>query len=191
MALMIFSLTFGFETVSLAGTGPGVFWTVSLLFGMQIALRSATVETENRRDMTTLLGLDPAARFLGRSISASLLLGAFMTVLFASMLLLFSPGLPSGWPAPFVTSLVLATFGLSLLCTLAGEVTSGLRNRTALASLIVAPLVIPIVVGASQVLKAIGRSSGILTWILLLVTTDLVLLVAGVGLARPLEESSR
>lgn len=190
-ALMIFSLAFGFEIVSLGNTGPAVFWSVALLFGMQIALRSTTLETEQRRDMMTLLGLDPAARFLGRSISAAVLLGAFMTVLLAAMLLLYSPRLPVGWPVPMALTLLLATVGLAMLATLAGEVTSGLRNRTALASLIVAPLVIPIVIGASQVLEAINRSSGILTWILLLTTTDLVLLVTGVGLARPLEEASR
>jgi heme exporter protein B len=191
IALMIFSLAFGFELASRGDAGPGVFWALSILFGMQIALRLTAVETEQRRDLTTLLGLDPAARFIGRSMSASILLGGFMGVLFVAMLLLYSPHLASGWPLPVVISLLLASVGLALLSTLAGEVTVGLRNRTALASLIVAPLVIPVVVGASQVLEAMTRSGVILVWILLLVTTDLVLLVAGVGLSRPLEDASR
>ncbi len=191
IALMIFSLAFGSDLISIGNAGPGVFWTIAILFGMQIALRAAALETEPRRDLTALLGLDPAARFLGRSLSASLLLGGFMSVLFAAMLLLFNPVLPTGWLWPVATSLVLSTIGLAMLSTLAGEVTVGLRNRTSLASLIVAPLVIPIVVGASQVREAMDRSSGILIWILLLTTTDLVLLVAGVGLSRPLEEASR
>lgn len=191
IALMIFSLAFGFDIRGVGDAGPGVFWAISILFGMQIALRSAAMETEQRRDLTTLLGLDPAARFIGRSLSASFLLGGFMTLLFIAMLLLYSPQLPDGWALPAVAALVLAAFGFALLSTLAGEVTSGLRNRTALASLIVAPLVIPLVIGASQVLEALSRSSGILVWILLLITTDLVLLVAGVGLSGPLEEASR
>ncbi|MDH3462217.1 MAG: heme exporter protein CcmB [Acidimicrobiia bacterium] len=191
IALMIFSLAFGFDITSSGDAGPGVFWAIAILFGMQIALRSSALETESRRDLTTLLGLDPAARFLGRSISAAILLAGFTLVLFVAMLLLYSPELPGAWAGPLALALILTTIGLALLSTLAGEVTSGLRNRTALASLIVAPLVIPLVVGASQVLEAMERSSGILLWVLLLTTTDLVLLVAGVGLSRPLEEAAR
>jgi hypothetical protein len=39
--------------------------------------------------------------------------------------------------------------------------------------------------------ESIARNDSILIWILLLITTDLALLVAGVGLSRPLEEASR
>ena len=65
------------------------------------------------------------------------------------------------------------------------------RNRTTLASLIVAPLALPLVIGASQTLESLARDAGILRWLILLVATDLALAVAGVALARPLEEASR
>ncbi len=191
VALMIFSLVSGFSISNIGDVGPAVFWAISILFGMQIALRSSALETPQRRDLTTLLGLDPAARFLGRSISAFVLLAGFTGLLFGAMLLLYGPQLPEKWFLPTIVSLLLSTIGLALLSTLAGEVTIGLRNRSALASLIVAPLFIPIAVAASQVLEAIDRSSSILQWVLLLLITDLVLLVAGVGLSRPLEEASR
>lgn len=191
VALMVFSLVFGFGVAAGGDVGPAVFWSISILFGMQIALRSAALESQQRRDLTSLLGLDPAARFVGRSISATVLLAIFSSLLFVAMLLLYGPDLPEGWFFPVVISLALSTLGLALLSTLAGEVTAGLRNRSALASLIVAPLVIPIAVAASQVIEAIDRSSGILQWVLLLLTADLVLLVAGVGLSRPLEEATR
>lgn len=191
VALMIFSLVSGFSISNIGDVGPAVFWAISILFGMQIALRSSAMETPQRRDLTTLLGLDPAARFLGRSISAFVLLAGFTSLLFGAMLLLYGPQLPETWFLPTIVSLLLSTIGLALLSTLAGEVTIGLRNRSALASLIVAPLFIPIAVAASQVLETIDRSSSILQWVLLLLITDLVLLVAGVGLSRPLEEASR
>lgn len=191
VALMVFSLVFGFGVAAGGDVGPAVFWSISILFGMQIALRSAALESQQRRDLTSLLGLDPAARFVGRSISATVLLAIFSSLLFVAMLLLYGPDLPEGWFFPVVISLALSTLGLALLSTFAGEVTAGLRNRSALASLIVAPLVIPIAVAASQVIEAIDRSSGILQWVLLLLTADLVLLVAGVGLSRPLEEATR
>jgi heme exporter protein B len=86
---------------------------------------------------------------------------------------------------------MLVAIGLTELGTLAGEVTAGLRSRTSLASLIVAPLAIPLIIGGSQTLESVAREATILPWILLLLATDLALAVAGVGLARPLEEASR
>jgi heme exporter protein B len=191
VALMIFSLAMGAEVPTLRTVGPAVFWSTAVLFGMQVALRISLVETPQRRDLTMLLGLDPAARFLGRALSSSLLISGFLAVLFAAMWALFDPELPSGWPLPLILAIGLAAIGLGELATLASEVAVGLRNRSAIASLIIAPLAIPVVVGASQVLEAIERGTGILVWILLLVTVDLALLVAGVGLSRPLEEASR
>lgn len=191
VTLMIFSLAMGTDVPTLRMVGQAVFWSIAVLFGMQVALRTSLVETPQRRDLTTLLGLDPAARFLGRTAASSVLLVGFMAVLFLAMLAFFDPDLPDGWPLPLLLAVVLAAVGLAELATLASEVAVGLRNRSALASLIVAPLAIPVVVGASQILEAIERGGGILLWILLLVTTDLALLVAGIGLSRPLEEASR
>jgi heme exporter protein B len=116
---------------------------------------------------------------------------AFLFVLLLATIVLYSPDLPEGWPAPVMTSLLLAAIGLTELGTLAGEVTAGLRNRTTLASLIVTPLALPLVIGASQTLESLARDAGILRWLILLVATDLALAVAGVALARPLEEASR
>jgi heme exporter protein B len=137
------------------------------------------------------MGLDPAARFVGRVLSGSVLTLAFLLALFAAMVVLYGPDLPPGSiPATTLGALLLAV-GLTELGTLAGEVTAGLRNRTALASLIIAPLALPLVIGASQTLTALNRGTGILPWILLMIATDLALAVAGVGLARPIEEATR
>ena len=138
-----------------------------------------------------LLGVDPAARFVGRTISGSVLTLAFLLVLFLAMTLLFGPDLPGGTWWMVGISTVLMAVGLTELATLAGELTAGLANRSALASLIVAPLSIPLVIGASQSLEALRRSETILPWILLMVTADLALAVIGVALARPLEEAAR
>jgi heme exporter protein B len=191
VAMMIFSLAIPASFTDVGEVGTAVFWAVAVLYGMQVALRTSVSGTEQRRDISMLLGLDPAARFIGRSMAAALLLVGFMAVLLVAMVLLFDPDLPSGWFGPTALAILLAGGGLAMLATLAGEVASGLRNQSALASLLIAPLVIPIVVGASQALESTARNDGILIWILLLITTDLALLVAGVGLSRPLEEASR
>ncbi|HLF60300.1 MAG TPA: heme exporter protein CcmB [Acidimicrobiia bacterium] len=191
VALLIFPLTLGVDLTAVSRLGPAVFWALGILFGMQVALRQAAHDDRERRDLYALLGVDPAARFAGRTISGAVLMTGFLAVLLVAMIVLYSPRLPDGWLGPVVLSSVLVAIGLTELGTLAGEVTAGLNNRTALASLIVAPLALPLVIGASQTLEALARDASILPWVLVLVATDLALAVAGVGLARPLEEASR
>jgi heme exporter protein B len=191
VALMVFPLALGLRLEVVSTIGVGVFWALAILFGMQVALRHSVADTPERRDLQALLGVDPAARFAGRGLSGGVLMIGFLGLLLVAMAILFAPEVPDGgWPT-LVTATLLVAIGLTELGTLAGEVTSGLRSRAALASLIVAPLALPLVIGASQAVQALERDTGILPWILLLMASDLALAVAGVALAKPLEEATR
>lgn len=191
VALLVFPLALGIRLATISEIGPAVFWALGILFGMQVALRASAVDSVERRDLHALLGVDPAARFVGRTMSGGVLMLGFLVVLFIAMALLYGPDLPEGsWPV-MVLAALLFSIGLTELATLAGEVTAGLRNRTSLASLIVAPMALPLVIGSSQALEALDQDAGILPWILLMLATNLALAVAGVGLARPLEEAAR
>ncbi|MFP4074393.1 MAG: heme exporter protein CcmB, partial [Actinomycetota bacterium] len=164
---------------------------LGILFGMQVALRQSATDTRERRDLQALLGVDPAARFTGRLISGGVLMIGFLLTLLAGMVVLFDPVVPDGaWPV-LILSTLLVGIGLTELGTLAGEVTTDLSNRTILASLIVAPLALPLIIGASQAVGALERDASILPWTLLLIASDLALAVAGVALAQPLEEATR
>lgn len=158
---------------------------------MQVALRQSAADSPERRDLQALVGVDPAARFVGRTISGVVLTFAFLIALFVAMVVLYGPSLPSASVPALLLSSSLFAVGLTELGTLAGEVTTGLRNRNALASLIVAPLALPLVIGASQTLEALVRDESILPWVLLMTASGLALAVAGVALARPLEEAAR
>lgn len=190
VALAIFPLALGLRLTLVSEIGTAVFWAVGVLFGMQVALRRSSSDDRERRDLHALLGVDPSARFAGRVLAGSLLTTIFLVVLFLAMTVLYGPELPRS-AAPVALAIILVAVGLAELGTLAGEITWGLRDRTALASLIVAPLAIPLVIGGSQTLEAIAGDTGILPWVLLMITTDLALAVAGVALARPLEEATR
>ena len=67
VALFVFPLAIGFQLSILASAGPAIFWSLGLLFGMQIALRRTADDTAERRDLMALLGVDPAARFVGKN----------------------------------------------------------------------------------------------------------------------------
>ncbi len=191
VSLLIIPLALGVRLNMTAQIGVAVFWALGILFGMQIALRHSASDSRQRRDLYTLLGVDPAARFVGRTISGALLTLGFLLALFATMVVLYGPDLPPGGVMVGALASALLSIGLTELGTLAGEVTSDLRNRSTLASLIVAPLAIPLVIGASQSMEALSRDTSILPWVLLILATDLALAVAGVGLARPLEDATR
>ena len=190
VALMSLPLALGIDTATITRVGPAMFWVVTLLFAMQIALRHSAVDGPHHRTMLALLGVDPFARLVGRTIASALLIAIFMTVMFPLMVILYSPNLPTNWPLAVVPAL-LAGIGLAEIGTLAAEVTAGLRVRSTLAPLIVAPLAIPLLIGGSQPLESLNRDGSILSWMLLVVATDLALAVTAALIARPLEDAAR
>jgi heme exporter protein B len=167
-----------------------MFLAVALLFGMLVAFRQTAADTPPQQELLTLLGTDPAAKFVGRAATSTLLLFSFQLILVPVTILLYNPGRIPGWPWLILVMVLLAT-GLALVGTLAGSVTAGLRTRNTLTPLLVAPLAMPLLLGSSQVVEALRRDQSILLWIMLLVAMNLAVAVIGVVTARPLEESSR
>lgn len=164
-----------------------VFWLVILLFGMMIVFRQTALETPTQRRALALAGLDPAARFAGRSAASALILIPVAGFLAIPVFVLYDYRPPSGaWL--MIPVIVLAATGLAMLGTLAGDVTVGLRARTSLAPLLMAPLATPLMMGASQALESLIAERSIITWVLVLVMANLGLAAAGVMSARALEE---
>jgi heme exporter protein B len=190
VALMLIPLAIGTDRPLLAQVGPGMFLAVALLFGMLVAFRQTAADTPPQQELLTLLGTDPAAKFVGRAATSTLLLLAFEVVLVPVTILLYNPGRIPGWPW-LIAVLVLLASGLALVGTLAGSVTAGLRTRNTLTPLLVAPLSMPLLLASAQVVEALRQEESILLWITLLATMNLAVSVIGVVAARPLEESNR
>ena len=190
VALLLIPMAIGTDRPLIASIGPGMFWVVTLLFGMLVTFRQSGTESVANREMMVLLGMDPAAQFVGRVATSFLLLLVFEGVLAPLTVVLYNPDPVAGWPILIVVIFLLAV-GLALIGTLASGITAGLRSRNTLAPLLVAPLSLPLLVGASQTYKALAQESSILTPILLLVAVVLGLAVVGVLTARFLEEASR
>ena len=142
-----------------------------------------------QRRHLALLGVDPAARFVGRSIAAAVLIGAVLVITAPLALIFYQPAPVDGWGLMIPVGALFAT-GLSMIATLAGDVTVGLRTRTALAPLLVAPSSVPLFMGASQTLESLSQGRSTITWVLVLVFTNLVLAAVGTLVARPLEEAA-
>ncbi len=187
IALLLVPLAIGTDIRTLEAIGLGMFWVIVMLFGVLIAIRQTNTETQPQRDLVALSGIDPAAQYVGRSFASFLLLVVFELVLVVVTIALYDiPLVGFGW-MPLVIVLVAA--GLSLLGTLAAGIVSTGRSAAALVPLLVAPLSVPLLIGATQTFEALrfGRSS--LTWVLMMTVVTLLLAVAGVLSARPLQES--
>lgn len=189
VALFLVPLALPLDTALLSTIGPGMFWVVTLLFGMFVTFRQSAAESPAQLEQLRMLGVDPAARFAGRAFASTILLVVFELILGPAMILWFSPSPVPGWPAILPLAL-LAAIGLALIGTLASDITASLRSRSALAPLLVAPLSIPLLVPAAQGLESIRTNNGILVPALFMVAVVLALAIVGVITAHPLQETT-
>lgn len=169
--------------------GPGMYWLVVLLFGVLVILRRSASDGPPQRDLVRLLGVEPGARFAGDALATGLLLLLFEAVLAPVAIAFYNPDL-TGWPWLLLIAPLVAA-GLAMLGTIAAGVTVSLPTRTSLTALLVVPLAVPLLLAATSALEGLRIGRSILAWLLLLVVMDLVLAVAGVLTAQPLEEASR
>lgn len=187
VALLVIPMAVGIDTPLLDRIGPGLFWAVLVLFGTVVTQRQSATEGDARRDLFTLLGVDPAARFAAAALAGTILLTVFAVVVGSVTMVLYDPTIPgAAWLALIVP---LACAGIAMVGTLAAAVAGGLGTRSSLAPLLVVPISVPILLAAAQATEGLRAGAGILRWILLLAVVDVVLALAGVLAARPLEES--
>ena len=81
IALLLIPLAIGPDTPTLQAIGLGMYWVIVMLFGVLISIRQTNAETQPQRDVVALLGIDPAAVYLGRVLASFGLLIVFEVVL--------------------------------------------------------------------------------------------------------------
>lgn len=189
VALLLIPLAVGTDLPLLERIGTGMYWVIVLLFGVLVSIRRSAAEETAQNDLLLLLGSDPAAVFAGHAVATGILLLAFEVLLGPVAIALYNPEI-SGWPW-FLVLLPLVTAGLAVLGTLAAAVGTSDTASPALVPLLVIPLAIPVLLGASQTVEGLVLDRSIMLWILSLVVMDLVLAVAGVLTARPLQEAGQ
>jgi heme exporter protein B len=187
LALLLFPLAIESNLTLLQTIGPGIFWVVVLLFGVLVTMRSTGTDPDACRDLLLLSGIQPAALFLGRAGAAATLVLVFELALTPVAIVFYSPQI-SGW-AWLGLLAVLIAIGLGALGTLAGALSHGLRSRSAVAPLLVIPLAAPMLLAATEVTDVLQSGQSIIQWVLLLLAMDLTLIIIGMAVAGPLEES--
>lgn len=187
IALLLVPLAIGTDAVLLRQIGPGMYWVIVMLFGVLVAVGKASSETLPQQDASALLGLDPAAGFVGRAVSSALLLLIFEVVVGVVAVGLYDVSI-IGAPWLALTLLIVA-IGLALLGALTGSIVNSTSAGTALVPLLVAPLSVPLLLGATQSYEGLRLGHDILSWVLLMVAVVLIVAIIGVLTARPLQET--
>lgn len=187
VALLLVPLAVGTDAPLLRQVGSGLFWVMVLLVGVLVTLRTSTGDGPAQRELLRLCGLRAGARLAGRALANMVLLLAVQVLLAPVAVAVYNPAL-SGWPWLVPTGLLVA-IGLGVLGALVDALAQGLAGRTTIGPLLVAPLAVPLLVGATQVLTAAGHDRGPWPWLLLMITADVVTALAAVVCAAHLEDS--
>lgn len=186
IALLLVPLAIGINQDVLERIGTGMLFVVVMLFGVLTAVRRTNIETPAQRDAIALLGVDPVAEFAGKALASALLLLAFEVLMGVVALTLYGLDISEwGW---MVVVMPLAAVGLAELGTISGAIAISINAGPALVPLLVTPLAIPLLLGATQAVE-LGRDGGNLSWLLLMVAVALSLAIVGVLTARPLQET--
>ena len=187
IALLLIPLAIGTDAVLLREIGPGMYWVIVMLFGVLVAVSRASRETLPQQDASALLGLDPAAGFVGRTISSAIFLLIFEVVVGVVAVGLYDISIIGiGW---LIATMLIVAIGLALLGTLTAAIVNSSSAGTALVPLLVAPLSVPLLLGATQTYDGLLGGYSILSWVLLMVAVVLVVSIVGVLTARSLQET--
>ena len=156
MVCTLFPLAVGPSVEELAFAGPGVLWVAALL-AMLLSLNALFVADFEDGSLEQLL-VSPqplVVLALGKTLAHWLTSGLPLVLL--SPLLAVTFRLPNETMPVLIATLALGTVSLSLLGSVGAALTVGLRRGTALLSLLVLPLAMPVLIfGARTVSLAIA-----------------------------------
>ncbi len=187
LALLLVPLAIGTDASMLRDIGVGMYWVIVMLFGVLVAVGKASRETLPQQDASSLLGLDPAAGFVGRTMSSAILLLAFEAVVGVVAVGLYNIEIIGvGW---LVLTLFIVAIGLALLGTLTAGIVNSTSTGIALVPLLVAPLSVPLLLGATQSYDGLRYGNAIISWVSMMMAVVIVVSMIGVLTARPLQES--
>jgi len=191
VVLLLFGFAFDKDQPLLAQAAPGLFWMAVLFSGLLAVQRSFSVESaDGALDGLRLSGLEPAGVFIGKAVAVGAQLLVLELLLTFGTVVLFGSKL-SGALLMVSTALV-ATAGIAGAGVAYGALCVGLRARETLLPLLLAPVLAPVVLAATQAWRAALHLSqgGGWPWLGLLGCFAGIYLAGGVvGFATLMEET--
>jgi heme exporter protein B len=184
LVVLVFSFSLDPGTRDSALARSGVLWAAFLFPGLIAVGRSF----ESEKEVQCLEGLllcpvDRTVIYLGKLLSSAILaLGSGILVL-VFFTVLYNVGIGLEWLA-LLGIIVLVAIGLSAIGTLSAAITVSVRARGALLTIIVLPLLVPLLIGAARSSVALLGSDpwdGLGLWPVAMVVYDVIFLAVGVA----------
>ena len=181
LLLVVFSVAHDAPPEAAPALAPAVLWVTFVFTGILGIQRSFLLEREN----DCLAGLltspvDPAAIYAGKLLANVVLLGAMQVVLLPLVGLFLHVDLPPALPG-LVLVCLLGNLGFASLATLFAAIAVRTRAREVMLPLLLLPLLVPLLIGAVTVTRAVlgGGLAGAREGLAVLIAFDVVFLVAG------------
>ena len=138
---------------------PGLFWVAAILAALLAIGRAFAVERENRAGTALLLsGIDPAAMYVGKAAALAIELLVLELFVGVGMVALYDVT-----PARFgilASGAALATAGVAAAGTLYGAVVVSDRGRDSLLALLLLPVLVPVLLGATRLFETALAGGG-------------------------------
>lgn len=158
VVLLLFGFAFDQDRPLLVQAAPGLFWLAVLFSGLLAAQRSFSIEASDAAiDGLRLSGLEPAGIFLGKAVAVGAQLVALEVLLTGGIVVLFHTELTGA--GLLVASALLSTAGVAAAGVAYGALSMGLRVRETLLPLLLAPVLAPVVLAATEAWRAALRLS--------------------------------
>ncbi|MBK5332040.1 MAG: heme exporter protein CcmB [Ilumatobacteraceae bacterium] len=169
----------------LTRVAPGLVWLATLFSMLVIVQRSFAVEAaDGALDALRIAGIPAHGIYLGKAIALAAQLLVLELLLFGGAFVLYNSRSSASGAALLITSALAASFGLGLVGTLYGGLTTGTKGRESLLPLLLLPVVAPVLIGATRATEAALGVGGISmregwAWVALLVTYALLFGIGG------------
>ena len=163
VVLLLFGFAFDEDRPLLVQAAPGLFW-VAVLFSAVLAVqRSFSLETSDGAiDGLRLSRLEPAGIFLGKVAAVALQLLVLQALLVMGIVVLFHSRLSGG--ALLALTALASTVGLATAGVAYAAVSMSLRARETLLPLLLAPVLAPVVLAATEAWRSALRLSSADGW---------------------------
>lgn len=189
MALLLAALAVGPSSVEMRRVAPGVFYLVVLLASLLIIGRSHAVEQPvGTRTSVRMLGLDPAAAFLGKTLALFVeLVATGLVVAAGGVLLLHAPLAGTAEAAP---GMLLSLAALAAGGTLYGALVGDSSSQNTLLPIIALPPFAAILVLGEKAYASSLDGGALARWLISLGVAAVAYLALGTLLYGVSEESS-
>ena len=163
VVLLLFGFAFDQDRPLLVQAAPGLFWIAVFFSGLLAVQRSFSLEaSDGAIDGLRLSRLEPAGVFLGKAVAVGAQLLVLEALLTVGIVVLFHSELAGA--GLLVLSALLSTAGVAAAGIAYAALSMGLRVRETLLPLLLAPVLAPIVLAATEAWRSALRLSSSDGW---------------------------